>query len=251
MLGVRSNRLRITAMVAVAGVSCLAATACGGAGTASRSVAPSASSTPDPLAGLSASKVIAEADADAQSAPSVTLDGTGIEQGQRALIDIGIKRGEGCTGSVDLGSKGGFKLIVIGKTLYLDPNNQFWQANAGAKASGIIALVNGRYLKLPASDKNVADLTDLCNLSQLIDQGTNTFTKGKVTTLDGRRVLPIEVSDGSTDYVTDTSKPEYVESFSPKGAKDGSGKAIITVGAPVTLTAPPASQVLDGTVLGM
>jgi len=253
MFRVRSSRLRITAAVAVA-VSCLAATACGGTSAASRSVAPSASSAPDPLAGLSASKVIAEADADAQSAPSVTLDGTGIEQGQRALIDIGIKRGEGCTGSVDLGSKGGFKLIVIGKTVYLNPNKQFWQANAGANASAasaVIAIVNGRYLKLPASDKFVAGLADLCNWSKLIDDGSDTFTKGKVTTLDGRRVLPIKVSDGSTDYVTDTSKPEYLEGFSPKGTKGGSGKAIITVGAPVTLTAPPASQVIDGTVLGM
>ena len=250
MFRARSGWVRAASAMAVAGASCLAVTACGSSAV-SPTTAPSASSTADPLAGLSASKVIAEANADAEAAPSLTLDGTGIEQGQNAIIDIGIKRGQGCTGSIDLGSDGGVKLIMIGKTVYFDPNKQFWLKNAGASAAGVIALVNGRYIKLPASDKNVAGLIDVCNWSTLIDQGADTFTTGKVTTLDGRRVLPIKVSDGSTSYVTDTSKPEYVEAISPTGTAGGSGKAIITVGAPVTLTAPPASQVIDGTALGM
>jgi len=251
MFGARSSRLRITAVVAVAGVGCLAATACSGTTAASLSVAPSASSTPDPLAGLSASKVIAEADADALAAPSLTLDGTDKLQGQNNTIDIGIKRGQGCTGSVALGDQGSFKLIMIGKVVYLNPDAQFWKANAGANASAVTALVNGRYLKLPASDKKVAGLAAICDASKLLDPGNGTFTRGKVTTLDGRRVLAIKVSDGSTSYVTDTSKPEYVEAIAPTGTKGGSGKAIVTVGAPVTLAAPPASQVIDGTTLGM
>ena len=251
MFRVRPNRLRITAGVAVAGASCLAATACGGTTAASLSVAPSASSTVDPLAGLSASKVVAEATADAQAAPSLTLDGTINQQGQNGTIDIAIKRGQGCTGSVDLGSQGGFKLIMIGNIVYFNPNVQFWKANAGANASTVIALVDGRYIKAPASDKNVASLAEICDASKLLDPGGVTYTKGTVTTLDGRRVLAIKVSDGSTNYVTDTSKPEYVEAIAPKGTKGGSGKAIVTEGAPVTLTAPPASQVIDSSQLGM
>ena len=251
MFRIRSSRLRITAAVAVAGVSCLTATACGGTTAASLSVAPSASSTPDPLAGLSASKVIAEANADAQAAPTLTLDGNVNQQGQNATIDISIKRGQGCKGSVELGGQGSFKLIMIGQLVYLNADDQFWKANAGANASAVIAYLKGRYLEAPASDKNVASLAEICDASKLLDPGNETFTKGTVTTLDGRRVLAIKVSDGSTDYVTDTSKPEYVEAIAPKGTKGGSGKATVTLGAPVTLAAPPASQVIDGTTLGM
>jgi hypothetical protein len=51
--------------------------------------------------------------------------------------------------------------------------------------------------------------------------------------------------------VTDTSKPQLFEMGSSKGTKSGSGKVAVTYGAPVTLTAPPASQVLDGAQLGL
>jgi len=57
-------------------------------------------------------------------------------------------------------------------------------------------------------------------------------------------------SDG-TAYVTDTSKPELVQLSAPKGAKNGSGLVAVTMNVPVTLAAPPASQVIDGSKLGM
>jgi hypothetical protein len=251
MLSVRSGLVRIAA-VGVAGVGCLTATACGGVTATSLSAAPSASSTVDPLAGVSASKVVAEAQADAEAAPSLTLDGTVTQQGQNDTIDVGIKRGQGCTGTVGLAGQGTVKLTVIGKTIYMNPDKQFWTANAGSSANAVIALVSGRYIKVPSSDKNVASVADLCDVSKLIDPGsTHTYTKGAVTTLDGRRVLAINGSNGGTGYVTDTSKPEYVEVTAPKGDKNGSGKVVISVDAPVTLAAPPASEVIDGTTLGM
>jgi hypothetical protein len=196
--------------------------------------------------------VVAETKADAQAASSLTLAGTVVDQGQNATIDLGIKRDQGCVGSIGLGTQGTVKLILIGKTIYMNPDDQFWTANTGANAKAVIALVNGRYIKVPASYKNMASLVDLCNLDKLLNQDTTeTYTKGPVITLDGTRVLTIKSSDGSTGYVTDTSKPQYVEVIAPKGTKDGSGKLVISVGAPVTLAAPPASEVIDGTTLGM
>lgn len=37
---------------------------------------------------------------------------------------------------------------------------------------------------------------------------------------------------------------------SPAGSVNGSGKVTIAVNTPVTVTAPPASQVIDGSQLG-
>ena len=51
--------------------------------------------------------------------------------------------------------------------------------------------------------------------------------------------------------MTDTSKPEFVEAVAPKGTHGGAGQASLSVGAPVRLTAPPPSQVIDGSKLGM
>jgi hypothetical protein len=64
-------------------------------------------------------------------------------------------------------------------------------------------------------------------------------------------VLPIKLSDGSTEYVTDTPAPEFVKAIAPTGSKVGAGDVSVSVDAPVTLTAPPASQVLNEDQLGL
>jgi hypothetical protein len=245
-----------TTLAAAAGVSCLAVAACGSSTTSGVAAAPSASSTVDPLASLSAAKVNAEAIADAEAAPSLTIDGTASQSGKTDTIDLGIKRGAGCTGTIGLGGGASMKLIVIGKTVYFLGNNQFWKSEGGSSAadtSAAIALIDGRYLEVPASDKNVSQLADMCNVSSLMTSDSTAVpdAKGPVTTLNGTRVVPVKLSDGSTDYVTDTSKPEFVKAAAPAGSKAGEGNATVTIGAPVKLTAPPASQVLNGAELGM
>lgn len=241
-------------LAAAAGVSCLAVSACGSS-TTSGAAAPSASSTVDPLASLSAAKVNAEAIADAEAAPSMTIDGTASQSGKAYTIDLGIKRGTGCTGTIGMGSSGSMKMIVIGKTMYFQANEQFWKTAAGntADTSAAIALIDGRYLEVPTSDKNMSQLADMCSVKSLMTSGSTAVPDGKgpVTTLNGTRVVPVKLSDGSTDFVTDTSKPEFVKASAPAGSKAGEGNATVTIGAPVTLTAPPASQVLNGSELGM
>jgi hypothetical protein len=253
MFPVRPGFARMAA-VAVAGATCLAAVACGGTSASSLSTAPSASSAPDPLASLTALKVAQETAADDVAASSVTIAGTASQSGQNDTIDVAIKRGQGCKGTIGLGAEGSVKLIMIGKTVYMDPDNQFWTSNSGSSASAVIALVNGRYIETSAGEKTVVDLGNLCVVSQLlkVDPTTGeTIAKGPVTTLDGTRVLELKDSNGTLDYVTDTSKPELVESTAPKGTAGGSGKLTFTTGTPVTLTAPPASQVIEGSKLGI
>jgi hypothetical protein len=238
---------------AAAGVTCLAVAACGGSATSSAGAAPSATSTVDPLASLTATQVSAKAVADAEVAPSLTFKGSVVQSGQPFTLDLAIKPGHGCAGTIDEGSKGGLKLIVIGKTVYLNPNATFWKANGGADAGAAIALVDGRYLEVSTSDAQMGSLATMCDVKQLFssDDSTHPVAREAVTTLNGTRVLPIKISDGSIDYVTDTSKPEFVEGYAPKGSKAGAGTMTVSVGAPVTLTAPPASQVIDGSKLGL
>jgi hypothetical protein len=225
-----------------AGAGCLALSACGG----------SPSSSADPLASLSATKIEAEAITNAVAAATLTMNGTITQSGQTETIDdLGIKRGVGCAGTIGEGSKGSFKLILIGSTVYINPDQRFWLANGGPGASGVYTLIDGRYLKTTTSDKNVTGIGDLCDVHNLLTSGGNTAeTKEAVTVLGGIRVLPLKISDGSTDYVTDTSSPQFVEATSPKGSANGSGKITIAVNTPVAVAAPPASQVIDASLAG-
>ncbi len=244
-----------TAAVAAAGASCLAAAACGGITASSLSAVPVASRTPDPLASLTGYKVAAEALADLKAASSLTMAGTATESGTSVTVNLRLKPGHGCAGTVEEGTEGFIKLVVIGTTVYFNPDTTFWKSTLGSEASTVTTLVNGRYIKTSTTSKGMASFASLCDLSRTMTSNAlkagELISKGAFTTLGGVRVLPLKESSDSVVYVTDTSKPEIVELFAPKGGPDGSAKLTFSIGAPVTLTAPPAGQVLDGSAIGM
>jgi hypothetical protein len=242
------------AVIAFAGVSCLAVTACGTAAS-SPSAAPAAStaapSPVDPLAALTPSQVQTEAYADLKAASSMTIEGNVNKSDTNYTLNLGIKPGHGCAGTIGEGSLGSLKLIVIGKVAYLNPDTTFWKALAGAEAPAVIAVVKGRYVKGITSAPGTASITRLCDLTQIIGSTVPvTASKGAVTSMDGIRVLPLEGSGNSVMYVTDTSKPEIVQMQVP-GNGTGTGAFAVSVGAPVTLTPPPASQVFEGSLAGL
>lgn len=253
----RPGFARLTALAAV-GVSCLAAAACGSGGSSGTAAntgaaaSPSASSTVDPLAAMTGKQVADKAVADAKAASSLTMAGTVHNSGQTFTVNLGFKPGQGCAGTLGEGSKGSFKLIVIGSTAYLNPDARFWKTYAGPQASAVIELVNGRYIKASTGNANMASLAKMCDMSQMLAslKVAGTVTKGPVSTLNGTRVLQLKDSTGGVMYVTDTSTPQIVQIVKTKDTGDGSGKVTMSVGAPVTLTAPPASQVIDGSKLG-
>jgi len=244
------GRSRFVQLVAAAA----AAAACSGflATAAHASTTAGASKAGDPLAGLTASKVSAEALANLKAASSLTMAGTIYDSGTKDTLNLGLRPGHGCTGTITTGSKGSFKLIVIGTTVYFNPDNKFWETAGGASAAAIITVVHGRYIKSSTSDKDIATIATLCGISQAIGSVklTGSFTKGALTTLHGIRVLPLRDSSGVMD-VTDTSEPEVVAITGPKGTATGDGALTFSPGARVTLVAPPASQVIDGTQLGL
>jgi hypothetical protein len=149
---------------------------------------------------------------------------------------------------------------MIGKAIYYSPTAKFYTSSlagvSASEASAVATLLDGRYVEISTSDKNASSLVKSCNVSQLVQAdkplgSDSDYVVGSPTTLDGVRVLPITTPNDDIDYVTDTSKPEIAGASAPAGTDGGPGDVTIRVGAPVTLTAPPASQVIDGTALGM
>jgi hypothetical protein len=207
---------------------------------------------PDPLAGLTGQAVAVKTTDDAAAARSLVMNGTVSQSGASYVIDLGIKRGQGCTGTVGISGKGTLKLTVVGATVYLNPDKKFWTAVGGSNASAVIGLLDGRYIKVPPDDPSASSFTALCDISTVTGSAaqSGTVTREPLTALDGRRVIPLKASDGSTEYVTDTSAPQLFEAVEPKGAQ-GAGRVTFAFGAPVTVAAPPASQVIDGAQLGL
>src|SRR5277367_2619422 len=145
-----SGRRRLVGMATAGalGACCLAVVGCGSGGSGG-------SAAPDPLAAQTGATALAEAIADLKAAPSLTVNGAGIESGQYVTTYIGIVPGKGCTGTVmegSLGAQGILTYITIGKTVYFKPDSTMWQTMAGTDAAKIIQLAGGRYVKDPLSD---------------------------------------------------------------------------------------------------
>jgi hypothetical protein len=229
---------RGVAATAVACVTGLAVAACGGSGG-------------DPLADMSAKQVVTKAVSNLKAAPTFGLSGRITEPGGDLTLHLDYKRGTGCKGTIAQAGKGSFTLVVIGTTAWMKADDAFWRAYAGSDASQAIALLSGRYLKGSTTNANVASLTQLCDVNTLTSQLSlpTDVVKGKVTTLGGQQVVPLtDKAKGGTLYVTDTSSPQIVEVVNTTAGN--SGKITFTVGNPVTLTAPPASESIDGSSFG-
>jgi len=242
--------IRLAALAAV-GVGCLMVAACGPGNSGGAAATASASGNPDPLASLSASEIAAKAIVNLEAASSLTMDGSLLISGQPVTVTLGIKRGEGCAGSIGLDSKGNIKLIVIGKTVYINPDDAYWKAYAGSKADAAIQWANGRYIKTTTSG-SMAGVTQLCDLSHSLGslKLSETMTKGKPTTLGGIKVLQITQGSDGWLYVSDTAKPELVGMEMTKGNSSVAAVLTFSPGAPVTVTAPPASDVVEGSAVG-
>ncbi len=244
----RRARLGRIAAAAVKSASALAAGACltVGVGTGLAHAA----TPPDPLKTWSVAHIEATSIANAEQASSLTLNGTFTQSGHAYSMKIGIKKGHGCTATI-VSSTGTEKIIVVGKTVYLYLDKKFWTSAGGSAGASIYAQIHGRYMKV--SSASIANsLTPLCSVQKNLTTSSAkiTVTRGRVSTLDGVRVLELKNSDGTNVYVTDSSKPEIFELTSPKGSANGAGTFRVNVGAPVTLAAPPASDVVNGAKYG-
>jgi len=239
-------RLALVAAAALAAAGC----ANGTSGTSSASNV-SSTSTASPLAGLSGKQVLAKAVGNLKTASSFTVSGTVAQNAGAIAVDLGFRPGHGCAGTISVTGKGSLTMVVIGTTAWVKPSDQYWKTVAGQQAPQAISTLGGKYLKGPTSDSTIAGLSQFCNLSAFtaqLQQGN--VVKGEATTLDDKQAVPLtDVATGETLYVTSSSHPLPIE-LRNTTAKNKGGLTF-HVGAPVSLTAPPASETVDAAKYGL
>jgi hypothetical protein len=267
---VRSTR-RLMSLAVLAAALATGAAACGSSGSPASSPGPagspssagagtSAGTTPaatgpatatgDPLAALSADQIATRALADTKSAPSLHLTGVASDSGQSLTINVTLVRGKGCAGTLSEGKSGSFKLISNGTTVWALPDQQFYKS-VGATDPAVLAILNGKYLMLKASDSGLAGMAAICSLSSLVGAFGTPFglIKGAPTTIDGQPAVKLsESGDPDYLYVTDVAVPKLLQLNDPS-----SGGGIFNFSYPATtiaITPPPASEVLDGSKYG-
>lgn len=239
----------------LAGAGALAAVA-----AMSVSACASSSSSTSALAGLSADQIVQKSVADLKAASSVRITGKVVSSGQNIAVNLTDVAAQGCQGTIGLAASatstskavsGTADIIEADSTVYMKLSESFF-TSAGLPASDF-SDVSGKYIKL-ASGSDLASFAQLCNpstLSTAFSKQDTGFVSAGTTTINGQPALafkqPKNPSNG-TVYVSQTATPQIVRIAGPAG--QGSIN-FSDYNVHVTITAPPASEVIDGGKFGL
>ena len=206
---------------------------CGGGSSASSS---SSASSGNGVGDKSPTDILAATKLAADGATSVHVSGSIISGGSPITLDMSLLAGKGGRGQL---SEGGlsFELIQVAKTVYIKGSSAFYKHIGGSAAA---QLLQGKWLKAPASSSDFASLSQLTDLRQLVDQtlaNHGAVTKIGSSTVNGQQVVGLtDKAKGGTLYISTTGKPYPIEI-----TKSGSGGGKISFGdwnKTVTLSAP-------------
>lgn len=204
---------------------------CGGGSSSS------SSSSSNGVQEKSPADILAATKAASDGAKSVHVSGSIVSGSTPITLDMNLLAGRGGRGRL---SENGlaFELIEVGKTVYIKGSPAFYKHIGGSAAA---QLLQGKWLKAPASSADFASLSQLTDLRQLVDQTLEThggsLTKAATTTINGQKVVGItDKSKGGTLYIAATGRPYPIQIV-----KSGSGGGKITFdrwNGAVTLAAP-------------
>jgi hypothetical protein len=189
-------------VVLAAGAAVLGLSACGGSGSGASASFAHESAKP-------AGQILTDVRAVVAAATSVHVSGH-VGGQTRVGVDLHLSR---TGGSGRVAASGlAFKVTRIGKAVYFTGNEGFYRQFTNAAG---IRLLDGRWLKVPVTDKRFGSFTGLTDMSGLLGQllhPSGTVTKIGVRTVGGQRVIALRDSaNGGVLYVAATGVPFPVE----------------------------------------
>jgi hypothetical protein len=200
----------------------------------------SSASSGNGVASKTPTQIVDAAKAAAAGAASAHVSGSIVSEGKPISLDMELVAGKGGKGRIAVEGLS-VNLIEVDKAVYIDGSTAFYTHLAGAAAA---QLLQGKWLKVPASNANFASFSSLTDLGKLV--GSTLDAHGALsratttTTVEGHEVVGVTDAKGGTLYVATTGTPYPIEI-----AKDGASGGRIVFdkwNKPVTL-APPAGSV--------
>ncbi|MFH9677110.1 hypothetical protein ACH4L5_33210 [Streptomyces sp. NPDC017405] len=214
-------------------------------------------SSDQPFQGQNADQVAAKAVTATRDATSMRMAGKLSAQGQPLTVDFHVDTRKNCKGRMAMRS-GSADVIHTGQATYVKGDDKFWAGAAGNSAGGQkqARALSGRWVKVPVGDSRTTGFCDKQGFLADLDSDKSErkgLTKGDVTTVDGRKAVPLKKKKGSgetiTMYVAAEGKP-YILKLDQSGGKTPGTVVFSDYEKPVKATPPPAGQVVDGTKAG-
>ncbi len=246
----------LAAAIALSAAACSSSGSSGsnGSGGSGTSSATSLSGTPD--------QIVQKAVNDLKAATSVQISGNVVSSGSNIKIDLTDVADQGCKGTITLASTGTgstssttadgtAELIEVNSTVYMKLDESFFKNLS--LPSVVFSEVTGKYIEV-TSKSDLANFAQLCDPSTLasgFDKEVTGFVKDGTATINGQPTeafkQPTHAGSGIV-YISQTSTPEIVRLQGPSGE----GQINFTnYNAPATITAPPASEIIQGSKFGL
>lgn len=171
-----------------------------------------------------------------------------LRDGEQVIgLDLRVQ-GDNATGWITMDGQR-LDLIRTGSLVYLKGDKQFWTSAGGESAA---ELLDGKYLKFKADDKDFADLASLTYLSQIFSElpepdDFTLATKGSPTKINGIPAIPVGDTTDAKLYVATEGKP-YLLRLSP--GKGSDHLDFLDYGVPANVRPPAADLVIDVDNLG-
>jgi hypothetical protein len=205
---------------------------CGGGSSSS-----SSSSSSNGVADKSPADILAATKVAADAAKTVHVSGSIVSDGAPITLDMNLLAGKGGRGQL---SENGlaFELIQVGRTVYIKGSQAFYKKIGGTAAA---QLLQGKWLKAPASNSDFASLSQLTDLRQLVDQTLSnqgsSLKKLGTSTVAGQKVVGIsDKARGGTLYIAATGQPYPIQIV--KSGSSGGKISFDRWNSSVTLAAP-------------
>jgi hypothetical protein len=230
-------RVRLALIPLVAAAALLA-----GCATANPPATPPTSTGPadNGVSALPPADIVTKMQAALASAKSFHMIGSFTDSGQKTNFDLKFS-GKDFSGTIDLGV---FKLDVlgVGTDIYVKAPNDFWSSQLPAgQAATLLALIQGKYVKVDSKNASIAALIDPFRPENMT-KPEGDVTKGDTRTIDGTPAIALVDSKGGGKlYVATTGDPV------PLSIEDSTGTSIQfkEYNVPVMITAPAAGDVFD------
>jgi hypothetical protein len=198
------------------------------------------SSSGNGIASKSPKEIVAETRAAAEKASSVHVSGSIASASAPIALNLDLAAGRGGHGQLSEGGVG-FEVIQTGGTVYIKGSPAFYRRIGGPAAA---QLLQGKWLKAPATSSDFASISSLTDLRKLIDSALASqgkLTKSATKTVNGQPVVGVtDVTRGGTLFVATKGAPYPVAIV--KSGSSGGKVNFARWNEPVTIR-PPADAI--------
>jgi hypothetical protein len=205
--------LRRAASLLAAGLAAVAVSACGGSSQSS-------SASDNGVSSKSPQEILSAANAAINGVSTVHVSGSVTSGGSPINMNLNLVSGKGAKGQMSQNGMS-FQLVTNDKSVYINAGPAFWRQIGG---SGAAQLLQGKWLKAPATSGDFASLASLTDVHKLLSALLNNhgqLAKGATTTVNGQKVVAVkDTSTNGTLYVA-TSGKAYPVQVSKSGTDGG------------------------------